>query len=210
MLRFAFIHNIPLHLKTTHFFFQKVHLVQLHNNMVSFLELPCELRDMIYAYAADWSDITVHIWKLQSHLYRWSTSQPSDPKSCLPQDSQLDLPIPDDVWRSYLPKLTTPTVLLLSRQIHAEAYAILRNKPLVLSHPIPTIRDPSNWETPLETSITHFITPFSLRKVSRMELHLSHVDATTLPYVASSSDAEWGGFVCPGGKRVAPNQWWYH
>ncbi|KAI7510841.1 hypothetical protein KC347_g3937 [Hortaea werneckii] len=76
----------------------------------SFLDLPRELRDLVYDGALDWSDISS---KLKNSL-----------DACA--DKHYDVKYP---------QRSTPTVLLLNRQITSEALTVLRNKPLVIDCP---------------------------------------------------------------------------
>ncbi|KAI6795145.1 hypothetical protein KC361_g5169 [Hortaea werneckii] len=76
----------------------------------SFLNLPRELRDLVYDAALDWSDISS---KLKNSL-----------DACA--DKHYDVKYP---------QRSTPTVLLLNRQITSEALTVLHNKPLVIDCP---------------------------------------------------------------------------
>ncbi|KAF2767673.1 hypothetical protein EJ03DRAFT_365432 [Teratosphaeria nubilosa] len=74
------------------------------------LSLPAELRNIIYKYAADWSDVTP---ALDRTLAKWVDKSASPP----------------------YPPRSTPTILLLNKQITNEALAVLREKPLVIVCP---------------------------------------------------------------------------
>jgi len=76
----------------------------------SFLDLPAELRNVIYEQCGDWSEISNQI---QSTLANWTRKGFSPP---------------------YPGKLKTPTILLLNKQITHEAKSILRAKPLRLTY----------------------------------------------------------------------------
>ena len=75
-----------------------------------FLRLPQELRDMVYEHAADWSDSSR---ALSRAVADWS----------------------GDADTFSFPGKTTPTVLLLNKQITAEALHVLHRKPLNIVYP---------------------------------------------------------------------------
>jgi hypothetical protein len=77
---------------------------------LSFLDLPAEIRNQIYSDTLDWSDISK---RFNRTMTLWT--------------DKTKMPI-------YTP-LTTPTVLVLNRQITSEALSILHNKPLHLTFP---------------------------------------------------------------------------
>ncbi|KAH9828924.1 hypothetical protein Tdes44962_MAKER02353 [Teratosphaeria destructans] len=74
------------------------------------LSLPAELRNIIYRSAADWSDVTP---ALDRTLAKWTDKSGSPP----------------------YPPRSTPTILLLNKQITSEALAVLREEPLVIVYP---------------------------------------------------------------------------
>ncbi|KAI7661154.1 hypothetical protein KC319_g8484 [Hortaea werneckii] len=77
---------------------------------ISFLDFPRELRDLVYEAALDWSDISS---KLKASL-----------DACT-----------DKYYHVKYPHRSTPTVLLLNRQITSEALTVLHNKPLIVDCP---------------------------------------------------------------------------
>ncbi|KAF2236887.1 hypothetical protein EV356DRAFT_530775 [Viridothelium virens] len=84
---------------------------------ISFLDLPPELRDMIYRDACDWNHAVSGYSRLLSNHERMLEANPRKYK-----DTYVPLRQP----------LHTPTVLLLNRQIFSEAFEILKKTPLVL------------------------------------------------------------------------------
>lgn len=105
------------------------HLDQLKTmeSLFPFLDLPAELRNYVYHWAADWNDA-------------------------------LHVPIGT-------PR-TTPTVLLINRQIHLEATAIIYKKPLVLREAF--------YKTLSKRRCTVSRTTYA--KISRLILHLAGMD----------------------------------
>ncbi|KAI9686977.1 MAG: hypothetical protein M1822_002730 [Bathelium mastoideum] len=92
--------------------------IELRRMTISFLDFPREVRDMIYDSAGDWNDAI--------RLYRDGVDK---------RDSLIETQ-----WRKYFgtffpleQKLSTPTILLLSRQIYFEMREMLHTKPLQLS-----------------------------------------------------------------------------
>jgi len=73
-----------------------------------FMYLPAELRNMIYDYAVDPDDIFVHANRLTKATRR------------------------REQVSHYFPRPSTPTVLLLNRQITAEALHVMDQKPLTM------------------------------------------------------------------------------
>ena len=77
---------------------------------LTLLSLPRELRDQIYSECADWSDTTQQLLRT---LAEWVHKDKAPPYT----------------------KRTTPTILLLNKQITREAMPVLRKKPLTLACP---------------------------------------------------------------------------
>jgi len=75
-----------------------------------FLELPAEIRNMVYEYAADWNDGPKHLHRI-IHSIEEGNCEKSLQKV----------------------RMSTPTILLLNRQITAEVFDVLERKPLALS-----------------------------------------------------------------------------
>ena len=103
----------------------------------NFLSLPAELRNEIYSYAMDWSDAS----KLQ-------------------EEASLEKRTVEALEAStgFASKKSTPTGLLINRQIYAEAIVVLHRKFLVLK------------ASPLKINITNFITEATLRTVRNLEI----------------------------------------
>ncbi|TKA68369.1 hypothetical protein B0A55_07474 [Friedmanniomyces simplex] len=110
---------------------------------INFLDLPSEIRNAIYGEALDWSDINK---QLARTIRLWSNKNLSPP----------------------FPALTTPTVLLLNRQISAEAQAVLHRKPLTLVFP----RDHGMQKQDHVPNMLKFITPSTLLNVEHLVLEL--------------------------------------
>ena len=106
----------------------------------SFLSLPAELRNKIYSYAVDWSDAS----KLQE--------KESLGKRTAEEWAALE------ASTDFASKKSTPTGLLINRQIYAEAIVMLHRKFLVLK------------ASPLKINITNFITEATLRTVRNLEI----------------------------------------
>lgn len=103
-----------------------------------FLDLPRELRDLIYDFALDWNEIDKTIAEFQD-------SPPSHIRVTL----------------------STPTILLLCRQITDEALPVLRNKPLVIRRALA-----GGFPDPLgRRTLTSFISARTLQQVKRIVFH---------------------------------------
>ncbi|KAF2432083.1 hypothetical protein EJ08DRAFT_659431 [Tothia fuscella] len=93
-----------------------------------FLQLPAELRNTIYRYCLDWNEGIDHAKRLHEDFrglhscYCKCVKGDSDDRRC-------DLFDKPDTLTSYI---YTPSILLLSRQVHREATHILHKKPLVM------------------------------------------------------------------------------
>ena len=105
----------------------------------SFLDLPAEIRNEIYAISHDWNDINVQICRLMD---TWDGRTMPPP----------------------YPQQSSPTVLLLNRQIYKEASSIVYNKPfnLILS---PHHKMQTQAEIP---DIMRFVTSNTLQKVEHI------------------------------------------
>lgn len=107
----------------------------------NFMDLPREIRDMVYEYAVDPSDITTSI---NRSMANWA---------------DRDTPFP-------YPARSTPNVLLINRQISNEAREMLDKKPLVL-----TFADGNSIKQEAHVpSILQFITRPSLQNVRVLHL----------------------------------------
>lgn len=84
----------------------------LQRPLVPFLSLPLELRQMIYEHTGDWSDSSIILGRA---VAQWT-------------DQGMPKKFP-------FPGRTTPTVLLINKQISAEALEILQKKPLNIVYP---------------------------------------------------------------------------
>ncbi|CAK3801485.1 Hypothetical predicted protein [Lecanosticta acicola] len=121
------------------------HAAQLKARMEStptgFMNLPREIRDMIYEDALDWSDVTT---ALVRSMANWANKEKPFP----------------------YPRRTTPTVLLINRQIASEARQVLVKKPLHISFP----GDHSITQEKHIPNILHFISPATLQQVRALHL----------------------------------------
>lgn len=84
----------------------------LQRPMIPFLSLPLELRQMVYKHTGDWSDSSIILGRA---VVQWT-------------DQGMPKRFP-------FPGRTTPTVLLINKQISAEALDILQKKPLNIVYP---------------------------------------------------------------------------
>ncbi len=124
----------------------------------SFLSLPYRLRHEIYTYAIDWPDLRVPFTRLARECQRVEANWESR------REPKCTIPSPRVAAR------TTPTLLLLNRQITAEALPVLRAKTLVLETLPPY--------TPFlgrPMDITDFIGEATLQRVRRVLLKMDLV-----------------------------------
>ncbi|KAF2428338.1 hypothetical protein EJ08DRAFT_699198 [Tothia fuscella] len=104
----------------------------------AFLRLPAELRNIIYNHALNHNDINKFTSAVRDNSDAFCIAKVSDD---LAKETHFPpwfyaQPTVDDVTASLVRPLSTPTVLLLNKQITAEALYILRNKkPLVITWP---------------------------------------------------------------------------
>ncbi|KAF1988372.1 hypothetical protein K402DRAFT_34251 [Aulographum hederae CBS 113979] len=97
-----------------------------------FLSIPGELRNMIYKFSVDWNDS-------QDRMAKLLEDTRSGKVPCPHIDNPIDdLPPPPGHLKHCppYPKHTTPTVLLINRQITGEALWVLHKKPLRFHIPI--------------------------------------------------------------------------
>ncbi|KAF2103723.1 hypothetical protein NA57DRAFT_69933 [Rhizodiscina lignyota] len=132
---------------------QRVRPVQ--TPMAFFLSLPRELRDMVYEYALDWNE-------MNRAMIRFERGLESHYEFCSIWRRTKGDPLPP------LPKLTplsTPTILLVCRQITDEALPILRKKALTIRPPLLGVPK-EFW--PLQ--VTAFISSGTLKHVQHVVL----------------------------------------
>ena len=127
----------------------------LRTMTMSFLDLPREIRDMVYGYTCDWNDafskyrrqVRVHESLLIQHPDRY-------------RGTYIPLPKPD--------QLSTPSVLLLNRQITSEAYQVLEKIPLVLTC---TMDEHDQLRGTLwRSEVRHFFGKATIRRIPKIEL----------------------------------------
>jgi hypothetical protein len=118
-----------------------------------FLALPLEIRNEIYDYALDWPDLSGSSEHTQSGKRLHKKGITKAPASWL-------VPIPAQ-------QMTTPSILLVNRQLTVEALAVLHNKPLVISKPPPY---PPQLRAAVD--ITAFISETALQQVPRIVLQM--------------------------------------
>jgi hypothetical protein len=120
---------------------------RMESRAKTFFDLPLIVRQNIYHHAADWNDASL---AFQRTLTGWY-----DPKKAV-----------------RTPRRSTPTILLLNRQITSEALPILRTKPF-------TFALPNDWRfdlsglTPFDL-LTTFITPATLRTVTTLRVKIDY------------------------------------
>lgn len=129
-----------------------------------FLRLARELRDMIYDYAADWNDINAAMSEFKNARLEAYT------------EDFLHFNV--NVMKSYddkLPARTTPTILLLCRQITAEALDILRKKPLILNQaPLYYPRDAWCGDYFCSYGLKHFMTESTFQNIKTLVISLNN------------------------------------
>ncbi|KAK4990065.1 hypothetical protein LTR66_006903 [Elasticomyces elasticus] len=118
-------------------------IARMQTQKFPFLKLPTEVRELIYNYSANWNDVSV---ELPHFLNDWK--QHGKPR---------------------YGRLTTPTVLLINRQITSEALRILHKKRFVFNatesfHMLSSMASPQ---------ITRFIGKQTLQKLTHVTLNLS-------------------------------------
>ncbi|MCJ1468431.1 hypothetical protein MMC07_007059 [Pseudocyphellaria aurata] len=121
-----------------------------------FLRLPAELRMRIYDYALDWPDMQQPFARVQKQCTTleqlWVTCQ--RPRCVF--------------LRPRIQRVTTPTILLLNRQIYHEAITVLLNKTLVLMSP-----PPHSSQLGRVLDITDFIGEATLQNVAHVVLKMN-------------------------------------
>lgn len=134
-----------------------------------FLELPREIRDMIYDYALDWPNLEA-IFSRVSTLRnraneRWRTNK-LDKTEYGGRIGQYMRKI----TKLIQPTLITPSVLLLNRQISDEARIRLYRKTLVLPGQVSIEQHYDKLKGP---AILHFMSKAALQNVQRVELRIN-------------------------------------
>lgn len=125
----------------------------------SLLDMPGEVRNLIYSYAADWSDISTQItrtmkaWVAADDAANRDAEYGAEPQKTDPTYSRR----------------STPTILLLNKQIHAEAKGIVHAKPLRLTLP----EHPNMAKTSDTLNALKFITPATLAHVAHLHVHVA-------------------------------------
>ena len=124
---------------------------RMESSPPSLLSLPGELRNLIYFFAADTSDISTQLTRT---MRAWVAANPTNTR-------EKKVPPP-------YPARTTPTVLLINKQIHAEAKSILYAKPLVLDLP----NDKSLQQSNETLNALRFISPRTLAQVQHLAVRV--------------------------------------
>ncbi|KAM3422626.1 hypothetical protein BST61_g115 [Cercospora zeina] len=112
--------------------------------VLNFLGLPREIRNMVYEHAADWSDISN---KLQEGFAQWTNKFEKFP----------------------FPPRTTPTVLLINKQISDEAVEVLAKKPLNITFPADDTFNNQNYKIP---SVLGLIRRRTLEHVTTIHINM--------------------------------------
>lgn len=133
-----------------------IHHVEPFKPTSPFLRLPAELRMSIYDYALDWPDMQLSFARVQKQCTTleqlWVTCQ--RPRCVF--------------LRPRIATVTTPTILLLNRQIYHEAITVLHDKPLVLISP-----PPHSSQLGRVLDITEFIGEATLQNVAHVVLKMN-------------------------------------
>jgi len=136
-----------------------------------FLHLPQELRDEIYWYCLDYNDGMENLFTF------------------LKENVKKEMI--NGTIKTSSPRAMTPNVLLLNRQITAEALQILRKKPLVLLAPMPFDLRPAPNGNNQQSRLTGglFQSKFFERIKSRLSRHVT--ERTTLPMIIMEDGVYW-------------------
>ena len=180
------------------------------------MDLPREVRDMIYSLAADWNDATAHMSQMMKELQRYcdpvtwiaEQSEVSDEELCLDSDESFDSDFTEDSEFVYdvgvrvrarkpvFPKRATPTILLLNRQINREADAVLSTKTFQLK----TLdgRDVLNYSYQYgpESPIFRLISIRTIKRIPKIEIKLSTDCHFTEPCFHCFPTCETPGHTC--------------
>ena len=113
----------------------------MQSPVTNFMDMPREIRDLIYQGCADWSDVTPALARVM--------------------ESWVDKTKPPTYSA-----LSTPNVLLISKQITTEALAVLHKKPLQLSMP----REHDMREQKSVPNMCMLISPNTLRTVRHLRI----------------------------------------
>lgn len=114
---------------------------RMESKPINFLDLPGEIRNQIYGYAADPSDISTQVTRT---MEAWKDKTQAPP---------------------YPPK-TTPTIFLLNRQIYKEAKDIIHQKPLKLVLPF----DKTMQKQDLVPNMVRFISQPTLQNLNHIDI----------------------------------------
>jgi hypothetical protein len=130
---------------------------RMESRKVTFFDLPDNVRSIIYSHAADWNDASRAFHRT---LTGWCDANKA----------------------VHTPRRTTPTILLLNRQITSDTLKILHEKPLAVTIP-------NDWRfsisglTPFDL-LTSCITTSTLRTVRNLHIAIEHWG----PLIASDGD----------------------
>ena len=116
---------------------------RMESKPMSFLDLPSEIRNQIYEYCADWSDISTQLARMMK-----SWNHHAHP----PQ----------------FPSRSTPTILLLNKKVSHEALSVLRSKPLTITFP----EDHYIQKQDQVPNILKFITSNTLQTVKHLNIKI--------------------------------------
>lgn len=123
-------------------------------NRYRFLDLPVELRNIIYSYSIQWPNFS----EIFNEFSKWKSYK----ARC---DEEKRTPLSA---RPSFEEMRTPTILLLNRKITAEALVVLYGRPFVLTSPSP---HPIPFSNPVY--ITEFISEATLRNVRTVALNIN-------------------------------------
>jgi len=133
-----------------------------------FLSLPFELRVLIYSYGHKWPDIR-YLWKDQNSWILYQREKLYKQSKTPDSHSATRSRLPRCQTPVFKVKYSTPTILLLNRQISDEAIEVIYNTPLYLKTPSSGLDIPRRYRI---LDITKFFSRGTLQKLRRVHLDM--------------------------------------